>query len=189
MRDIMIERYVIKTYIQLKAISDPLRVKIVIMLIEKELTVTEISKEIGLEKAKIFYHLKELEKQKMIAIVRKEEIKGNVYKYYRATHNGFKIDKNLLPLSKEYAEDVYSSIIMQQLENTKDVVSKNRHLITEETSMSQTIQINCSKKQFDVWKEKYNQLISELDQMESANNDHIFYINTTAIEIENKVFE
>lgn len=185
----MLERYIIKNYTQLKTISDPLRVKIVIMLIEKEMTVTEISKEIGLEKAKVFYHLKELEKQKMIAIVRKEEVKGNVYKYYRATHNGFRIDKDLLPLSKEYAEDVYSSIIMQQLENTKEVVSKNKQLITEETSMSQTVQINCSKKQFDLWKKKYNKLIEELDQMESDSNDHTFYINTTAIEIENKVFE
>lgn len=184
----MIERYVIKNYTQLKTISDPLRVKIVIMLIEKELTVTEISKEIGLEKAKVFYHLKELEKQKMIAIVRKEEVKGNILKYYRATHKGFKIDKNLLPLSKEYAEDVYSSIIMQQLENMKEVVSKNRHLITEETSISQTTQVNCSEKQFDLWKEKYNQLIKELDEMES-DDEHIFYITTTAIEIENKVFE
>ncbi|WP_414840409.1 ArsR family transcriptional regulator [Carnobacterium sp. TMP28] len=185
----MDQRYVIKNYAQLKTISDPLRVKIVIMLIEKELTVTEISKEIGLEKAKVFYHLKELEKQKMIAIVRKEEVKGNIYKYYRATHNGFKIDKNLLPLSKEYAEDVYSSLIMQQLENTKEVISKNKQLITEETSMSQTVQISCSKKQFDLWKEKYNQLITELDQIESDSNDHTFYINTTAIEIENNVFE
>lgn len=184
----MDQRYVIKNYTQLKTISDPLRVKIVIMLIEKEWTVTEISKEIGLEKAKVFYHLKELEKQEMIAIVRKEEVKGNIFKYYRATHKGFKIDKNLLPLSKEYAEDVYSSIIMQQLENTKEVVSKNRHLITEETSISQTTQINCSEKQFNVWKEKYNQLITELDQMESED-DHIFYITTTAIEIETKVFE
>lgn len=185
----MDQRYIIKNYTQLKTISDPLRVKIVIMLIEKELTVTEISKEIGLEKAKVFYHLKELEKQKMIAIVRKEEVKGNIYKYYRATHNGFKIDKNLLPLSKEYAEDVYSSLIMQQLENTKEVISKNKHLITEETSMSQTVQINCSKKQFDLWKEKYNRLINELEQIESDSNDHTFYINTTAIEIENNVFE
>lgn len=185
----MDQRYVIKNYTQLKTISDPLRVKIVIMLIEKELTVTEISKEIGLEKAKVFYHLKELEKQKMIAIVRKEEVKGNIYKYYRATHNGFKIDKNLLPLSKEYAEDVYSSLIMQQLENTKEVISKNKHLITEETSMSQTVQINCSKKQFDLWKEKYNQLINELEQIKSDSNNHTFYINTTAIEIENNVFE
>lgn len=185
----MDQRYVIKNYTQLKTISDPLRVKIVIMLIEKELTVTEISKEIGLEKAKVFYHLKELEKQKMIAIVRKEEVKGNIYKYYRATHNGFKIDKNLFPLSKEYAEDVYSSLIMQQLENTKEVVSKNRQFITEETSMSQTVQINCSKKQFELWKEKYNQLITELDQIESESNDHTFYINTTAIEIKNNVFE
>lgn len=185
----MDQRYVIKNYTQLKTISDPLRVKIMIMLIEKELTVTEISKEIGLEKAKVFYHLKELEKQKMIAIVRKEEVKGNIYKYYRATHNGFKIDNNLLPLSKEYAEDVYSSLIMQQLENTKEVISKNKHLITEETSISQTVQINCSKKQFDLWKEKYNELIEELDQMESDNVDHTFYINTTAIEIENNVFE
>ncbi|MER2174780.1 MAG: winged helix-turn-helix domain-containing protein [Carnobacterium sp.] len=185
----MLERYIIKNYTQLKTISDPLRVKIVTMLIEKEMTVTEIGKEIGLEKAKVFYHLKELEKQKMIAIVRKEEVKGNVYKYYRATHNGFRIDKDLLPLSKENAEDVYNSIIMQQLENVKETVSKNRHLISDEMTMSHTIQINCSKKQFSLWKEKYNQLINELDQMESDNDEHIFYINTTAIEIENKVFE
>ncbi len=185
----MENRYIIDTYTQLKTISDPLRVKIVSMLIEKELTVTEISKKIGLEKANVFYHLKELEKQNMIAIVRKKEEKGNIYKYYRATHNGFKIDKNLLPLSKENAEDVYNSIIMQQLENVKKTVSENRHLISDEMTMSHTMQINCSKKQFKLWKEKYNQLINELDQMENDSSDHIFYINTTAIEIENKVFE
>ena len=185
----MLDRYIIRNYAQLKTISDPLRVKIVIMLIEKEWTVTEISKEIGLEKAKVFYHLKELEKQNMIAIVRKEEVKGNIHKYYRATHKGFKIDKNLLPLSKENAEYVYNSLIVQQLENTKKVVSKNSHLITDEMSLSQTIQINCSTKQFHLWKEKYNQLIEELDQMRSENDNHTFYINTTAIEIEKKVFE
>lgn len=185
----MLERYIIKNYTQLKTISDPLRVQIVIMLIEKESTVTEISKEIGLEKAKVFYHLKELEKQNMIAIVRKEEVKGNIHKYYRATHEGFKIDKKLLPLAKENAEYVYNSLIVQQLENTKKIVSKNSHLITDETSMAQTVQINCSTKQFHLWKEKYNQLIEELDQMKSDDDNHTFYINTIAIELENKVFE
>ncbi|WP_313467086.1 ArsR family transcriptional regulator [Carnobacterium sp.] len=185
----MNNKYLITTYTQLKTISDPLRVQIIILLIEKEMTVTEIGKTIQLPKAKAFYHLKELEKQGMIRITRTQEVKGNIHKYYRATHNGFEIDEQLLPQLKEDIGTVHSSIIIQQLENTKKAVSENVHLLKEKNSISQTRQVNCTEEQFTLWTTKYDQLMTELDQMKEDENSKLFYITTVGIEIEHKIFE
>lgn len=185
----MNEKFLIETYDQLKVISDSLRVKIVVMLIEKEMTVTEIGKAIKLPKAKVFYHLKELEKQGMISLIRTQEVKGNIYKYYRSTHNGFEIDGKLLPNLKDDVEAVHNTIIIQQLENAKLVVSKNIHLRNGENSISQTRQIQCTEEQFKLWSEEYNKLMTKYDQIKEENNSKIFYINTVGIEIENEVFK
>ncbi|API88082.1 hypothetical protein BKP56_01500 [Marinilactibacillus sp. 15R] len=183
------EKYLIENYDQLKVISDSLRVKIVIMLIEKEMTVTEIGKETNLPKAKVFYHLKELEKFGMISITRKEEVKGNVYKYYRATHKGFEVDQKLLPHLKEDIGSVHNTIIMQQLENAKMVIAKNINLINGKNSISQTRQIKCTEEEFKSWMEEYNKLMTKYDNLEDGNNSKTYYINTVGIEVENEIFQ
>ena len=64
------------TYSQLKALSDPLRAEMMMRLCERPYTGQLLSEKFGISRAKIHYHLKELEKNGLIEIVYTEEKMG-----------------------------------------------------------------------------------------------------------------
>ena len=69
------------TYSQLKALSDPLRSEMMIRLCERPYTGQLLSEKFGISRAKIHYHLKELEKNGLIEIVYTEEKNGIVQSF------------------------------------------------------------------------------------------------------------
>ena len=77
------------TYSQLKALSDPLRAEMMIRLCERPYTGQLLSEKFGISRAKIHYHLKELEKNGLIEIVYTEEKNGIVQKFYQSVAKGF----------------------------------------------------------------------------------------------------
>jgi DNA-binding transcriptional ArsR family regulator len=81
--------YVIQELEQLKVISDPLRAKVLLYLIEKAYTGQQLAKLLGMARAKVHYHLNELEKNVLIAVVRTELKNGIVQTFYRAVARGF----------------------------------------------------------------------------------------------------
>ena len=85
------------TYSQLKALSDPLRAEMMIRLCERPYTGQLLSEKFGISRAKIHYHLKELEKNDLIEIVYTEEKNGIVQKFYQSVAKGFTPATHLLP--------------------------------------------------------------------------------------------
>ncbi|MFZ7102262.1 MAG: ArsR/SmtB family transcription factor [Peptococcaceae bacterium] len=69
---------------QIKSVADPLRVKVLQILIERQATVKQVADILGQSSAKMHYHVKELEKQKLIKLVATIEKGGILEKYYRA---------------------------------------------------------------------------------------------------------
>src|SRR5699024_11715139 len=94
------------------------------MLIEKEMTATEIGKKLEIPKAKIFYHLKELEKYEMVKLSRSEVKGSNVYKYYVATHNGFKVNPHLLNVYQEEISNSTKGMMLRSEEHTSELQSR-----------------------------------------------------------------
>lgn len=73
------------------AISNPLRIKILKHLIEKEWYVYELAKELGISRQLLYLHLKKLEKAGLVeSDLRLEENKAK--KYYWATEFSYKVD-------------------------------------------------------------------------------------------------
>lgn len=81
--------FTLTTYSQLKAMSDPLRVEMMMRLCERPYTGQLLSEKFGIPRAKIHYHLKELEKNGFIEIVYTEEKNGIVQKFYQSVARGF----------------------------------------------------------------------------------------------------
>ena len=52
--------YIIEELEQLKTISDPLRARVLLLLIEKAYTGQQLAKLLGMARAKVHYHLNEL---------------------------------------------------------------------------------------------------------------------------------
>ncbi|ASE35321.1 ArsR/SmtB family transcription factor [Mammaliicoccus sciuri] len=181
-------RFEINTFEELKCISDQLRMKISMLLIEREMTATEIGKHLNIPKAKIFYHLKELERYGMVKINRIEVKGSNVYKYYVATHNGFKVNPQLLNEYRDEVSDSTKDMVTSQINRTIDVLNQYGLIMDDEQLISKTVQAKWSQNQFDTFKQKLDALIDEVDQQSNDEDKSYYYLNIIGFEMRDKVF-
>lgn len=90
------DTYELETLEQLRAIADELRTRIVEALSHRAMTVTQLGEMLGQAPAKIHYHVRELERVKLIRLVATHPKSGILEKYYRAVAKGFTASKTLL---------------------------------------------------------------------------------------------
>ncbi len=90
------DRMVISTIEQLKAISDPLRVKILELITRKALTVKQLAGRLEEPPTKLYYHVAELEKAGFVTLVDTRVKSGIIEKYYRTSAENITIDNKLL---------------------------------------------------------------------------------------------
>lgn len=185
----MKKNMVIEDFQQLKALSDPLRANMMMHLVMKAYTGQQLSEIMGIPRGKLHYHLKDLEKNKLIEIVKTEEKNGIMQKFYQAVATDFQISGELLPHKKE-VEDTTRQIMYSILERAKHKVktAPNHAFESKEPNegplergfISSTLQVAVSEEQFKQWKEKYYQLLEELQQMEEQTDGlkKNYYITT-----------
>jgi len=77
---------------KLKMVLNSLSWKILRMLGEAEMYPMEIAKKLGVHEQKVYYHIRKLVKAGAITVVREEEKKGAIAKYYRAVSPAFGIE-------------------------------------------------------------------------------------------------
>ncbi|MGB9713512.1 MAG: helix-turn-helix domain-containing protein [Candidatus Bathyarchaeales archaeon] len=75
-----------------KTILNKLTWKILTMLAEKEMYPLEIAKQLEIHEQKVYYHIRKLAKAGAITVVREEEKKGAIAKYYKTTALAFGIE-------------------------------------------------------------------------------------------------
>ncbi len=95
----MQEEYEIKTLEQLRAIADMLRLRIVDLLRDQPMTVTQLGERLGIAPAKVHYHVRELEKVGLLRLVETREKGGILEKYYQPVARSFEVAKELLQTS------------------------------------------------------------------------------------------
>ncbi|NMA02177.1 MAG: helix-turn-helix transcriptional regulator [Clostridia bacterium] len=76
---------------RIKTLSDPLRIQVLRLLIDRQATVKQLADNLGQSSAKIHYHVKEMEKRNIISLVETIEKGGIMEKYYRAAAKNYKI--------------------------------------------------------------------------------------------------
>lgn len=89
------DEFVIQDVETLRAISDPLRLRILELLAQPR-TVKEIAAELGVGKTKLYYHLNLLEQHGIIRVVRTRVVSGIIEKSYQVTAFSFRPAKELL---------------------------------------------------------------------------------------------
>jgi len=70
---------------KLKSVLNKLSWKILQLLSEKEMYPMEVAKKLGIHEQKVYYHIRKLAMAGAIKVVREEEKKGAVAKYYKAS--------------------------------------------------------------------------------------------------------
>jgi DNA-binding transcriptional ArsR family regulator len=81
---------------QVKALADPLRLRIMHAMQPAPLTTKQIAHQIGEKPAKLYYHVEALANLGLIALVETRAKRGTVEKYYRAVAKRFLVGHDLL---------------------------------------------------------------------------------------------
>ncbi|TDM07013.1 ArsR/SmtB family transcription factor [Macrococcus lamae] len=97
----MLDILVIDNLAQLKCVSDPFRIKLLELLSENEKTGQQLADELNIPRAKIHYHLRELEKYGIIEMVKTEQKHSIIQKFYSPTAKQLLPSPDLLKFREE----------------------------------------------------------------------------------------
>jgi DNA-binding transcriptional ArsR family regulator len=90
------ENHQISEISTLRAISTPLRLKLLENLAEKPCTVKQLGDLLGMEASRLYYHVSQLEKAGVVKVVSTQQVGNLVEKYYQTTAQTFTIAPELL---------------------------------------------------------------------------------------------
>jgi DNA-binding transcriptional ArsR family regulator len=109
----MLERYEIENIEQLRAIADLLRVRILDLLRNQPMTVTQLGEALGVAPARAYYHVRELEKVGLLRLVETREKGGILEKYYQPVAREITVEKSLLSAPPSEAIVVMENLLGQ----------------------------------------------------------------------------
>ncbi|MGZ9586781.1 ArsR/SmtB family transcription factor [Paenibacillus marinisediminis] len=186
-------------YDQLKSLSDPLRCRIVSLLIAKSYTGQQLSQELDIPRAKIHYHLNELERNGLIAVVKNEVKNGIIQKFYRSVARGFVPAPHLMPNADEFGGYLRESTI-HALERARmrAIMAPERAFAIKSADRSTwprltvQIQVKMTEEKIAEWHEKYRALIEELLEMEMLTPEsegNWYYLISSGFEIDEPWFD
>ncbi|WP_099221672.1 winged helix-turn-helix domain-containing protein [Listeria costaricensis] len=165
----MKDNMMITTYEQLKMMSDPLRAQVLEDLIDHPDTCQNLGQKYQMSKSRMNYHVRELEKNQLVEVIKKEEKNGGIQNIYRATAYSYSIDQRLIPSSEA---TIFSDkqVFLNFLDVTKKLAEQ-----TPETHFSKvnppisTSQIRLTREQYETYLQKERDLLNELIQQSIEN--------------------
>ncbi|MGR3764317.1 ArsR/SmtB family transcription factor [Rossellomorea sp. NS-SX7] len=191
--------YIIKEYDQLKALSDPFRIKLMMRLVEKPYTGQQLSELFEMSRARVHYHLKELEKLGLIEIVKTEEKNGIVQKFFQSVSSGFYPDASLLPHKEEISE-TKRLMMYGMLERTMSRILEAPSAAFEDAGdkdpsdwniLASSFETSSSEENFKWFIKRYFELVGEFQKRAKEEKDadqNIYYMTGMGFEVEESTF-
>lgn len=154
---------------QIKAYSDPYRLRIITFLRNNmdAATVKEIADNLGEVPAKVHYHIKKLERAGIIELIRTKEIKGIIAKYYYLTADRYDIvGENITDQAKQVYKsevlnlinDYYDTSRLEVIESVSDRISEG-HQSNNVSILTRTIYL--TEEEFDMFNKVTRELIGK----------------------------
>ena len=100
---------------QLKALSDPLRLRILEALCGPPRTTKQVADQLGEKPTRLYHHVDALESAGLIQLVHTRPKRGTLEKYFQAVARQFRADPSIFPQSGEAASDSSWQILGSQL--------------------------------------------------------------------------
>jgi len=114
-------QYLIRDHETLRAVSDPLRMQIVEMLLNEKQTVKQVAQKLGLAPSKLYYHFKALEDLGLIKVVDTRMVSNMQEKTYQSSHGSIEVDPALLTISSAEGQES----IMEGVRSTIDLTRED----------------------------------------------------------------
>ena len=96
---------------EFQLLADGTRRKIIFLLRATEMTVSQISSNLGLTPQAIYHHIKKLQKADLVTVAREERVGHLIESYYRATAEAFLCSVGVTPSGREFFEKQTKTIL------------------------------------------------------------------------------
>src|SRR5262245_29527269 len=119
--------HTLSTLKQLKALTDPLRLRVLEVFVRQPVTTKQAAALLGETATKLYHHVQILEDAGLIRLVETRANRGTVEKYYGAVAEDFVVDRNLLELQSgpRRATKGYEALCMRALQATLSEARKS----------------------------------------------------------------
>lgn len=94
----MQDRFILSRLDQLRALADPLRLKLVEALVARERSVADLARAVGAPVTRLYHHVELLLEAGLIAVARRVPRRGTQERIYRAVAREYQLDGSLLDL-------------------------------------------------------------------------------------------
>ena len=115
----------IKDLETLRAVSDPLRVQIVELLIAENLTVKQVAEKLGLAPSKLYYHFATLEKLGLIEVAETRMVANMVEKVYQSRADVLAVDPALFKFAREGENEPFNMAINSVIDATREDIIRS----------------------------------------------------------------
>lgn len=115
----------IKDLETLRAVSDPLRVQIIELLIARNLTVKQVAEKLGLAPSKLYYHFATLEKLGLIEVAETRMVANMVEKVYQSRADVLDVDPALFTFTKEGENEPFHMAITSVIDATREDIFRS----------------------------------------------------------------
>ncbi len=124
--DEIAETFQLQNVEQLRAVADPLRIRIFESLARQPMTATQVGDELNIPAPKAHYHVRELERIGLVRLVETRERGGILEKYYRAVARNLQAPPQLLQSSDP---DEIAGAITEMFSNlSQNLLTALRHI-------------------------------------------------------------
>lgn len=156
---------ILSTIEQVKAISDPYKIRILKTMgdINKPATVKQIADCLAQVPANVYYHVKKMEKLGILELIYTKEINGIIAKYYSTTAENFEVKCD------DDIDDAYKSVMLGETQrmvaeyykSSKNVFLEQISLITKDDKKTESRIITTDLYFTDKQKEDFSKYIEE----------------------------
>lgn len=175
----MSDVFVLTDIEQVRAIADPLRQRILELMIEAPVTTKQVAEKINEQPTKLYHHVEILEQVGLVKLVETRPKRGTVEKYYQAVADSFTVDRGLFasrPQTDEHVKmmlDVVSGMIETTMAELR--ASAAAKLIKPEdpkspTRLSRTL-VRTSPAKIARFHKKMDQLLKEFERADSEDGE------------------
>ncbi|MGD0708730.1 MAG: helix-turn-helix domain-containing protein [Anaerolineaceae bacterium] len=185
--------YSLKTLEELKALSDPLRLRLIEAFSNQPMTTRQVARLLDEKPTRLYHHVEALEKLGLLKLVETRQNRGTVEHYYQAIAGEFTVDSELLNLlnnSKETAQAV-EDLLVTALKTTLGELRRSLRagLLTDKKKYSSSIstsRLMLTKEEVEKLQTQLHELIHPFETVPGKSSGPLYNLTVALFPVEDK---
>jgi DNA-binding transcriptional ArsR family regulator len=188
--------YMLRELKQVKAVADPLRIRILNLLCEKSMTTKQAAEALGENVNKLYHHVDTLEEAGLIRLTHTKQNRGTLEKYFEAVAKHFTLSPVLFEVrldtnetSTDISELTFSSALQATLSEIKESINKKLIKATSSNHFFRRLHIKTDKASAEKLNQKLQSWLDECEAASRESGDVTYGITATLYPISEKALK